>query len=256
MDSEIPFWYYLSAIALYCLWGCILFFGIRRPSASGEAGRLFFKFPLFYSYLLFSIVINLSRFILANSVGPGTSIYFNFFYPTRYLIFGLAIAIILKIYWMAGRGSRRDYAPLLILPGFILVESLRIPDSHYYIKLSNALLCFEAVLGLLTYMRLFTNRRLKLGSNLGGILAGLYFPCLIAWFNHTLYLFGDLIGADLPYSLFASAMEPIGLLSWLLIALAMRRYDPPRWEDPPKPDLDEEVDEVFGEAIGAMRRMV
>lgn len=194
--------------------------------------------------------------LLASSVGVKAVIYFNYFYLTRFILYGLAIAIILKICRMVGKGSRWDYAPVLIVPAFILVESLQLPNSHYFTKLSNALLCFEAMLGLSTYMRLFTNRRLKVGSNLGGILAGLYFPCLIAWLDHTIYLFGDLVGADLPFSLFASAMEPIGLLSWFLIALAMRRYDPPRWEDPPEPDLDSEVEEAFGEAVGTVRRMV
>jgi hypothetical protein len=252
MDSAIPVWYYLSALILYSLWVFLAYFGVRRQDWNGQQERLIFRYPLFYTYLFSSMLVNFLRFEMASILGTESVAYTDFYYRSRYVPVVLAIAIVWKIYRLAGRRSAWEYVLLLLFPGFIIFESLRLPDNHYYFVISNALLCFEAVLGLLVYIRLFNNRRLKLGSNLSGILMGLYIPCLIAWLNHTLYMFG----AVLPYEFFASIMEPITLLSWFLIALGMRRLDPPRWEEPPRPDLDGEVSEVFSEAVGAMRRMV
>ena len=252
MASTIPGWYYFSAIILYSIWGGLVYYGVRRQDWNGEKSRLLLRYPLFYTFLFSSILLNFLRFGMASILGTESESYSDFYWVSRYVPFVLAIAIVWKVYRLAGRGSGWDYVPLLILPGFIVFESLRVPGTHHYIIISNALLCFEAVLGLMAYNRLFKNRRLKLGSNLSGILMGLYIPCLIAWLNHTLYLFG----AVLPYEFFASVMEPITLLSWFLMARGMRRLDPPSWEDPPWPELDGEVNEVFGEAVTAMRRMV
>ncbi|MEE8586308.1 MAG: hypothetical protein V3T83_15795 [Acidobacteriota bacterium] len=263
MASEIPTWYYLFAIILYPIWCNLVYYGLRRRDWEGRKRRLIFRYPLFYTYLFSSILVNFLRFGMANIWGRESYLYTDLYYLSRYLLFVLAIAIIWRIYRLAGRGSGWDYVLLLIFPGFIVFESFRMESSHLYIVISNALLCFEAVLGLLVYLRLFSNRRLRLGANLSGILMGLYIPCLIAWLNHTIYLFGaflpsDLafLPSDLSYTIFAYIMEPITLLSWFLIARGMWRLDPPRWEEAPRPDLDGEVTEVFGEAAGALRRMI
>lgn len=252
MTSTIPIWFYLSASILYSIWGILAYFGIRRHDWKGQPTRLIFQYPLFYTYLFSSMLVNFLRFGMASILGTESESYTDFYWISRYVPFVLAIAIVWKIYRLAGSRSSWDYVLLLLFPGFIIFESLRIPDNHLYIVISNALLCFEAVLGLLAYLRLFNNRRLRLGSNMSGVLMGLYIPCLIAWLNHTLYMFG----AVLPYEFFAIVTEPIALLGWVLIALGMWRFDPPRWEEPPAPDLDSEVGEVFSEAVGAMRRMV
>ncbi len=252
MVSTIPIWYYFSALILYTLWGSLVYYGVRSQVWNGKKSRLLFQYPLFYTLLFFSILINVLRYVIASTLGRESEFYSDFYWLSRYVPFVLAIAIVWKIYRLAGRGSGWDYIPLLIFPGFIVVESLWVTDSHYYVVISNALLCFEAVLGLMAYLRLFKNRRLRLGANLSGILMGLYIPCLIAWLNHTLYLFGAVV----PYTVFAYVMEPITLLSWFLVARGMRRLDPPSWEESPRPDLDGQIEEVFGEAVGAMRRMV
>ncbi|HSR50077.1 MAG TPA: hypothetical protein VLV83_04570 [Acidobacteriota bacterium] len=93
-----------------------------------------------------------------------------------------------------------------------------------YRKISNGLLCFKALLGLVVYLNLFRQRNFQLGSTWSGILKGIYIPCLLDWLNYTLYIFG--LGSN--FSFFSSVKPLVTIISWLLIAHALRSYDPPK----------------------------
>lgn len=205
--------YYASSACLFSIW---LYMGVH----GFKSGRVR-DYPAFYAFASATAVCLLIKMTAAYVIGnhpPYDTIHFLSELPAH----GMLLFLLWTIYRIAG-GSWKGLWIVLVLPLYYLAESLALGNALYY-RLTNSLLCLEFSLGAAAYLQLLRNPRLCLGRNYGGILAGIFLPVLFSWINHVAYLFK---ATWWPFDIFSAAKEPVYIACWVLMAWAVRRYDPP-----------------------------
>lgn len=227
--------------------GCWLFL-----FAKAFTERMAARYPLVYVYFAVAAVVHAVTVIAAYQLGTGHPAYVWIYILTNLPLYLLAIALLLRIYYLPRPPSwRRDWPLVALLPPFA-AASLTEP-VHLGYRILYVGFLYQFTLAFLAAWRLKYYKNWELGSNQRGLLYGLLTPAALQALN----LIANLVGtAWWPYEDFAVALVLTSAISWGIIAHGMRRYDPPRPEKEPEVVDDAEGHRRINRAIQAIRRLL
>ena len=210
-----PVQYYISFALHVALWGYILHRG-RREGA-------FRRFRLFYTYVGVSFASLSAKMVAPYFIDRREWDYHVFYFATNVPILVLGTALLLHIYSMV-RGGERWGHWLAIGAALTLCswQAVLSPAADVYTGITSSVLFFQLALCTLIVFRLISNRAFTLGRNWEAIFIGISVPNVLHAVNSAAFLFEDWW----PYPLYLRLIEPLSLLSWVIIAAGMRRLYP------------------------------
>jgi len=148
--------------------------------------------------------------------------------------------------WKTACTVRREGRVRPPLPGASLTlctwQTLLSPAADIYFRITSSVLFFQLALCTLTAWRLVTNRAFTLGRNWEAIFLGISIPNVFHALNSAAFLFEDWW----PYPLYLRLIEPLSLLSWVIMAAGMRKIYLPQLSVRVQPEAAREVEACSG----------
>ncbi len=215
---EYPAYYYLSFAAHVALWVYILF--------RGRHEGILACFPLFYIFVVVSGASFAAKMVAPYFLDRGTTDYSAFYFASNVPILVLATALLVQIYCLVRRvGDWTHWLALIV--GFTIATCYSLfaaVGGGSFTRITSSILFFQLALCTLIVLRLIVNRELTVGRNWEAVFLGISIPNVLHAVNSAAFLFEDWWS----YPLYLRLIEPLSLLSWVIMAAGMRKFHPPQ----------------------------
>lgn len=189
----------------------------------------FQKYPVFFSYIVFELVLSLMGLAIAVKWGLNSDAYF-------YVYYGISVVTPILQVWVLWDLLRRilgesvdsaRIARFMVLTtgvlGFPVLWALAFTSADVFLRYQAVALVFQMIFSLLIYVYLVERRDIEPGRNLKWILAGL--ALMVGWQSLN---FINLLGNQTPYGTFQFLVPVIYLVALMVFVYAVWDYEPLR----------------------------
>lgn len=187
--------------------------------------ELISKYRIIFTYIFLKIFVEASSPLLAPLIGTNSTAYLYLYIGLLTFFLLLAAWILLRVYRLFGSlRLSRDWHFAAVALGIVYLAFHETNDVWVVIKSLNVGYALLAYIGLATTIRMVRSRDIDLGWNLKMVLLALSLPASL----YALIFVSYTMKAPVTNETASLWMRCAGLASWIILAVGMTEYSPPR----------------------------